>query len=274
MVDKRISGGTSGSAWTSRAGPRPAPRRGGYRPPPPVNRRLRVFSSILFLGFALAFLAWPYWSQASAQPEAPVVATPPAVVIAPPATSTSVPTATSTATAPATTVALASSTATPAPTPSPTPRALPAVPVRLRIPAIGVDAPIIGVGLLRDGEMEAPSRADQVGWFKLGVRPGAVGNALLDGHLDWLSSVAVFYRLGKLEPGDPITVLDANGAAWRFRVEWKELVPADKPPMERIVGQTTVPALTLITCGGKFNRATQDFSHRWVVRAVEAPAQP
>jgi sortase (surface protein transpeptidase) len=142
------------------------------------------------------------------------------------------------------------------------------LPVRLRIPAIDVDAPIVSLGLLAGGELAAPSLAGDVGWFKLGVKPGEAGNALLDGHLDWYRAVGVFYYLGKLTPGDTVSVVDAAGTEHTFRVVWKELVPVDKAPMERIVGQTPVPAVTLITCGGQWNSAAKEYTHRWVVRAV------
>ena len=227
---------------------------------------------MLLLTLALGFLAWPYlpfsWN-------APTASTPPpaegAAVAIPPTLSPE-----ATASAPQAPVVSNAATATPGPgvaPVSPTPARvlpLPDVPVRLRIPRIAVDAPIVGVGVLGNGELDAPHQPDQVGWFNLGPRPGEVGNALLDGHFDWIS-IAVFYYLGKLEKGDRVVVVDTSGNEHRFLVDWKELVPADKAPMAGIVGATDVPALTLITCGGQFNRTTGEYTHRWVVRAVAAP---
>jgi sortase A len=258
------------------------PRSGAHR-----ARGIWIACLLVFLLTSLGVLAWfnlPTVRDAAAallgqRVEAVGAAVAPASP-APPASDLPAPVVTPTATAPAgTAVATAGPTAAsvaPSPTASasPTPTRVlprPEVPVRLRIPSIGVDAQVIGVGVVGNGVLDAPHQADQVGWFSLGPRPGEVGNALLDGHVDWIDSIAVFYYLNNLVPGDLVVVVDKGGNEHRFLVEWKELFPADDAPLARIVGPTEVQALTLITCGGEFNRASQAYTHRWVVRAVAAP---
>ena len=245
------------------------------------SRLWRIVSSLLLLTLALGFLAWPYlpFGQQAAlapSPSAEGVAAPlPTLVASPWATPGNVQATSPTpmATTPGPLLASNSTDAPSASSASGTPTHLPprpGVPARLRIPRIKVNAPIVGVGLLRDGELEAPQDPDQVGWFRLGPRPGEVGNALLDGHRDWIST-AVFYDLDKLEKGDEVVVVDANGEERHFLVDWKELVPAEGAPLARLVGPTEVASLTLISCGGRFDRAAKEYTHRWVVRATASP---
>ncbi|MFE0427441.1 class F sortase, partial [Streptomyces sp. NPDC058953] len=66
-------------------------------------------------------------------------------------------------------------------------KALPHSPAdRIRIPAIGVDAPLIDVGLDTDGWIEAPpaDAPDVAGWYQNGIAPGERGTSVLVGHVD------------------------------------------------------------------------------------------
>lgn len=200
-------------------------------------------------------------------------------VLAGPA-ATATPTPTESPVASATSGPTPSATSQPSPTaratatptsvaPAPTTRVA-GLPVRLRIPSIGVDAPIVPVGLTATGEMGAPTEAYQVGWYQYGPRPGAAGNALLDGHLDWRRSIAVFWNLRYVQPGDAVVVVDDEGRELVFTVEWAEMVSVYDPPLERVFGATAEPAITLITCGGQFDHGSQNYTHRLVVRAVVA----
>src|SRR5579875_2441204 len=61
-----------------------------------------------------------------------------------------------------------------------------AVPNRLRIPTIGLDARVESVGVTAQGTMGVPTDPQDVGWYAPGVRPGESGDAvdvdLSDGH--------------------------------------------------------------------------------------------
>jgi hypothetical protein len=48
-----------------------------------------------------------------------------------------------------------------------------APPVRIRIPAIGVSAAVIRLGLNRDGTLQVPADFGVTGWFTGGPAPGA-----------------------------------------------------------------------------------------------------
>ena len=65
--------------------------------------------------------------------------------------------------------------------------ARPTVPVSISVPAAGVVAPILPVGLKPSGEMEVPADVSTVGWYDpiegAGVIPGEAGTAVLAGHV-------------------------------------------------------------------------------------------
>jgi len=141
------------------------------------------------------------------------------------------------------------------------------LPARLTIPAIGVDAEFEFVGLTPAGAMEAPKDPDKVAWYLAGPRPGAPGNAAVAGHVDWGGKVRPFWRLSELKPGDTIEVLAGDGT-YRFAVQWSRWYDANESLLGDVFGSSSVPEITLITCGGEFDRQTRQYLSRMVVRAV------
>lgn len=140
-------------------------------------------------------------------------------------------------------------------------------PATITIPAIGVQAPIVGVGLQADGAMQVPE-PDQVGWYKLGPRPGDGGPAVLIGHVYYRrTGPAVFYRLGELRPGDEILIGQHGGATTRFLVGRLERHPKTALPTKRIWTGATRPLLRLITCGGSLDRSTGHYRENLIVYA-------
>jgi LPXTG-site transpeptidase (sortase) family protein len=142
------------------------------------------------------------------------------------------------------------------------------LPVRIAIPTLGIEAPIVPVGLEEDGAMAAPADPDTVGWYEFGPGIGGAGNAILAGHVDWGGSLRVFGLLRWLEPGDEIVVSDADGAGLTYRVVWSHMVDAESSAVDEIFAQGPAEELTLITCGGTFDRASHQYLSRLVVRAV------
>ncbi len=94
-----------------------------------------------------------------------------------------------------------------------------ALPVRLTIPSIHVDATIRRVGLMTNGSMGVPALPRDVAWYMLGPKPGEIGSATIAGHVDWwYGTTGVFEHLKLLKPGDIITVEDAAGGHTSFAV--------------------------------------------------------
>ncbi|MGF1431152.1 class F sortase [Kitasatospora sp. LaBMicrA B282] len=129
-------------------------------------------------------------------------------------------------------------------------------PVRVRIPGIGVDAPVAGVGLDGAGHLATPPDTDRnlAGWYRSGVTPGQRGTALLVGHVDTASGPAVFYGLGALRRGERIDVLRADGSTAWFMVDAVEVYAKSAFPSHQVYGRAPDAQLRLITCGGGFRR--------------------
>jgi len=142
-------------------------------------------------------------------------------------------------------------------------------PVSIRIPAIGVDARVVPVGLGPDRTMEVPA-VDLAGWYEPGPRPGAAGPAVIVGHVDSRRGPAVFFRLGQLRTGDRIVVGRARGGPRSFVVERVERQPKQALPTGRIWNHTRRPVLRLITCGGSFDRASGHYRENVIVYARPA----
>ena len=143
-------------------------------------------------------------------------------------------------------------------------------PVSIQIPAIGVGARVVPVGLGPDRSMEMPA-VDLAGWYEPGPRPGAAGPAVIVGHVDSRRGPAVFFRLGQLRRGDRIVIGQARGAARAFVVERVERRPKQALPVGRIWNHTRRPVLRLITCGGSFDRATGHYRDNVIVYANLEP---
>ena len=139
-------------------------------------------------------------------------------------------------------------------------------PVSIAIPAVGVDARVVPVGLAADRAMEVPP-VDLAGWYEPGPRPGEAGPAVVVGHVDSRSGPAVFFRLGKLRRGDRIAIGQEGGAVRSFRAERVERHPKTALPVRRIWNRTRQPVLRLITCGGSFDRSTGHYRDNVVVYA-------
>lgn len=146
-------------------------------------------------------------------------------------------------------------------------------PVRLKIPAIHVDAVVEQVGKAADGSMDVPRSFDETAWYQLGARPGEPGNAVIDGHVDSTTGKAVFWDLRKLTRGDQIVVVGDDGVERRFVVVDSGKYATADVPLMRVFGPATGVHLNLITCDATttFNRATESYDGNFVVYADAAP---
>lgn len=143
----------------------------------------------------------------------------------------------------------------------------PSPPVRLEIPAIGVSAPLVRLGLDPDGRMQVPGDFQAAGWFTGAAEPGQLGPAVIAGHIDSRTGPAVFYRLRELRPGDKIRVVRADRRVVSFQVESLASYPKWALSGDEVYGATTAPSLRLITCAGSFDRARRSYRDNLVVSA-------
>ncbi|MET8982954.1 class F sortase [Streptomyces sp. NPDC004539] len=127
------------------------------------------------------------------------------------------------------------------------------VPVRLRVPSIGVDTPLLSLGLGKDGAVEVPPVAphDRAGWYRYSPVPGATGPAVILGHVTVGEyGDGVFKRLTELRRGDEVVARLTDGREPVFRVTSVRTVAKSAFPTQEVYGDTVRPELRLITCGG------------------------
>ena len=114
--------------------------------------------------------------------------------------------------------------------------------------------------------MGVPSNDWGVAWFNLGPKPGEIGSAVIAGHLDSKSGQpAVFWNLDKLGIGDYIYITDGNNNKKSFQIISFEKYGTETAPMEKIFGASDGAYLNLITCGGVWDKAKNNYSERFVV---------
>ncbi|MDQ1017719.1 class F sortase [Streptomyces afghaniensis] len=127
------------------------------------------------------------------------------------------------------------------------------VPVRLQVPAIGVDTPVIRLGLAPDGTVRVPpvTADDRAGWYEHSPTPGQTGPSVILGHVTvGTYGDGVFRRLAELHRGDRIVARLENGTAAEFAVTAVRTVPRTRFPADDVYGNVDRPELRLITCGG------------------------
>lgn len=143
-----------------------------------------------------------------------------------------------------------------------------AIPIRLLIPSIDVNAIVEPVGVLPNDDLATPTGSpwDDVGWYKSGPAPGERGSAVIDGHLDRPGGYpAVFWHLRDVHVGDNVMVIAAQGKTVLFRVTRLALYPPQDAPLQEIFGNTAGTHLNLITCAGDWIPSQSQTTLRLVV---------
>jgi hypothetical protein len=143
-------------------------------------------------------------------------------------------------------------------------------PVELTIPSIGVRTHLTDLGLTASGALQVPSSTAVAGWYTGSPRPGAIGSAVIAGHIDSRVGPGVFFRLSRLRPSDRVYVRRADGTLAVFRVTAVQTYAKDSFPTLEVYSPTPDPELRLITCGGTFDPAKRSYLSNIVVYAVAA----
>lgn len=145
----------------------------------------------------------------------------------------------------------------------------PSAPVTIEIPAIGVRAPIMALGLNSDGTVQVPPIGNHnlAGWYDGSVTPGQGGSSVILGHVDNYAGPSVFYDIKDLVQGDAIDVVRANGTVAAFTVDGVQAVPKTLFPTAAVYGNVPYAALRLITCGGPFEASSGHYADNVVVYA-------
>lgn len=167
------------------------------------------------------------------------------------------------------------------------------VPLRLRIPVIGVNASVSGVGLTSRKVMDTPQGGptdpvwQEAFWYRGGGIPGDPGTATIAGHYSGGRGPSVFARLHELRPGQWVLVDNTrDGTTEQFQIlevrSYSTANSHDAGVLTRVYGAGPVaglgpiPAkdgsswLTLLTCAGDWVRGSYD--ERLVVFAQSVDA--
>lgn len=144
------------------------------------------------------------------------------------------------------------------------------VPLRLEIPAIGVDSMIRPLGLNPDRTVQVPplTKDSYAGWYKYSPTPGELGPSIILGHVDSAKyGPGVFFRLGALRQHDRVTIVRSDHSVATFEVERVVEYPKNQFPTLEVYGNTDRAALRLITCGGRFDLSAHSYEDNIVAYA-------
>jgi sortase (surface protein transpeptidase) len=148
------------------------------------------------------------------------------------------------------------------------------LPARISIQRLGVNATVIPVGLDEKQGVAVPEDIGLVGWYQPGVSPHmSLGSAALVGHRDGVGGgEGVFLRIGELQTSDRITVVNRDGREIIYEVADVELIGIDRFPLEapRLFAEDGPHRLTLISCGGIYDRARGGYQSNIIVTAKPA----
>ncbi|MGP3634218.1 class F sortase [Streptomyces sp. 24-1644] len=149
-------------------------------------------------------------------------------------------------------------------------------PVRIRIPAIRVDALLTELELDAAGALQPPPADNPVlaGWYGAGTAPGAVGTALVAGHVDTRVGPGVFHALGSLTKGATIDLVRADLSTAVFTVYAVEVYAKKDFPDKKVYGPSPRPELRVITCGGGYTKKTGYESNVVVYATLTAVKRP
>jgi hypothetical protein len=166
----------------------------------------------------------------------------------------------------------------------------------LRVPRLGINAPIEELAINNQGELDTPKVENtNVGWYFIYDKPGRLnpdnrgwidwggktqvsgfyGNSVFSAHVYYHSIPAPFQKLAQSTAGDEVIITMEDGREYTYTVisntryhrntidMGKIIWPADKAETEEWI--------TLITCGGELDSTGQEYLSRDVVIARRLP---
>jgi hypothetical protein len=143
-------------------------------------------------------------------------------------------------------------------------------PAGLKIPAMDLDAEIDPVGVDKSGDFAVPPSVDRVGWYKWGPGWSAEqGSIVIAGHVDSADQgKGAFFSLGRLDVDDEVTLTGPDGEDRAFKVVERKRYEKTAIPLDEYFARDGDVRLTLITCGGPFDKKTRHYRDNVVVTAV------
>lgn len=146
----------------------------------------------------------------------------------------------------------------------------PDLPRYIIIDKLNIKARVKRMGVGTDNAIQAPKNIFDAGWYDGSAKPGETGATFIDGHVSGPTQRGVFYKLKSLETGDSIVVEKGDGSRLVYVVASSESYPANRVDMNKALRPygDARKGLTLMTCSGSFDRATQEYTERIIVYAI------
>jgi hypothetical protein len=140
-------------------------------------------------------------------------------------------------------------------------------PIGVTLPGVVSAGKVRPVGIDPTGEVEVPDETE-IGWYRLGARPGEMGATVLAAHVSWNGTLGPFAELGSVQPGTRVNVDLDDGSQRIYEVVERAKYDKTTLPEDRIWTREGPETLVLITCGGSFNPAIRRYRENIVVYAV------
>lgn len=144
--------------------------------------------------------------------------------------------------------------------------------MRLQLTTVGIDVPVVAVGVASDGQMELPPNPATIGWYRFGPSTTDTrGSVVLGGHIDSKRyGAGPLARLRKLRPGDLAVIRLSNNSTTSYRVRTVEDIAKSKLALDKVFDRDGARLLRIITCGGPYDRNGGGYRDNLVVTAAPA----
>lgn len=141
---------------------------------------------------------------------------------------------------------------------------------RLEIPALGVSARVVDVGVQADAQLEIPADPQTLGRWSGGAEPGEpYGSTVVVGHVDNTHEVGALFALHRMQIGDRIVAIGTDGRRVSYRVvASREVAKAKLATSLEPFRQDVQGRLVIVTCGGTFDAVHRQYADNVVVFAV------
>ena len=141
-------------------------------------------------------------------------------------------------------------------------------PKQIIIPTIKVTGYIQKVGVDKSNQIAVPDNIYLAGWYTNSVKPGEPGLSIIDGHVLGRYNDAIFKSLGNLKPGDAFSIIYGDNSEKNFTVKEVKTLPVNDTATYLMQKDPNIAKqLNLITCGGNFDKKSQQYDKRVVVKS-------
>jgi len=141
-------------------------------------------------------------------------------------------------------------------------------PRQIIIPTINVSGYIQKVGVDKNNQIAVPNNIHLAGWYINSVKPGSPGLSIIDGHVLGRFNDAIFKDLNKLKLGANFNVIYGDNSKKSFTVKEVILLSVNDATAYLNKKDPNIKSqLDLITCGGNFDKKSQTYDKRVVVKS-------